>query len=251
MTCLMSIPIKNFFLWDVVLRMENPSGIIKTVPNYPYLEVSFMNDFDKNEITNLLNEIFSSKAIESDSIPDIDLYMDQVTTFIESKMSSLKRKHEDKMLTKTMINNYTKEGILFPPLLKKYTKNHIKMLVMIYYFKQILSINDVKAILKPLSDKLNLTGSKETKNSGKKNTNEADFEFIDKLYGTFIYFEESERNELQNALNDIMDRIEGIDSDMFDRSRILLVITDLVLQAHMRKALAEKLIDTYFASDEE
>jgi len=44
-----------------------------------------MKNFDKNEIEGLLFDFFSSKAIESDTIPDIDLYMDQVTTFIEGK----------------------------------------------------------------------------------------------------------------------------------------------------------------------
>ncbi len=210
-----------------------------------------MKNFDKNEIEGLLFDFFSSKAIESDTIPDIDLYMDQVTTFIEGKMGSLKRKNEDKMLTKTMINNYTKEGILFPPVLKKYTKNHIKMLVMIYYCKQVLSINDVKAILKPLSDNIKPPDSKEGKSNGKKNTESVDLDFLEKLYETFLSIEESKRNEFQIAMTDMMNRIETIDEELFNRSWVLLMVIDLVLQAHMRKAMAEKLIDTYIATDEE
>ncbi|HBN86221.1 MAG TPA: hypothetical protein DDZ89_20550 [Clostridiales bacterium] len=232
----------------VLLRIKNLSCIIKILPLFRGF---FMKNFDKNEIEGLLFDFFSSKAIESDTIPDIDLYMDQVTTFIEGEMGSLKRKNEDKMLTKTMINNYTKEGILFPPVLKKYTKNHIKMLVMIYYCKQVLSINDVKAILKPLSDNIKPPDSKEGKSNGKKNTESVDLDFLEKLYETFLSIEESKRNEFQIAMTDMMNRIETIDEELFNRSWVLLMVIDLVLQAHMRKAMAEKLIDTYIATDEE
>ena len=72
-----------------------------------------MTNFDRNEIIKIFEETFGCKSIDPDSIPDIDLYVDQVTTFIENRLGSLKRNDEDKMLTKTMINNYTKEGILF------------------------------------------------------------------------------------------------------------------------------------------
>ena len=42
--------------------------------------------------------------IKPEEIPNIDLYMDQVTTFMEKNLSSTKRYEEDKILTKTMIN---------------------------------------------------------------------------------------------------------------------------------------------------
>lgn len=217
-----------------------------------------MEGFDRNEILTLLNDIFSYKAIDANSIPDIDLYMDQVTTLIESKMNSLKRKHEDKMLTKTMINNYTKEGILFSPVMKKYTKNHIKMLVMIYYFKQVLSMNDIKAILKPVSDKhmqqeakTNTGKGGDNKASGKKTSEPVQDDFIEKLYDTFIYLEEFERNNFQDTMNDMMDRIEKVGEDLTNRSSVFMMIVDLVLQAQVRKTMAEKLIDTYFAIEED
>ena len=209
-------------------------------------------DATKEEyIRGLIDDLKDVKYIMPDDIPNIDLYMDQVTTFMDKHLKSSKRYSEDKLLTKTMINNYTKEGILFPPVLKKYTKNHIKMLVMIYYCKQVLSINDVKAILKPLSDNIKPPDSKEGKSNGKKNTESVDLDFLEKLYETFLSIEESKRNEFQIAMTDMMNRIETIDEELFNRSWVLLMVIDLVLQAHMRKAMAEKLIDTYIATDEE
>ena len=46
--------------------------------------------------------------IQPEEIPSIRLYMDQVTTFIEERLAPLKRRPQDKLLTKTMINNYAK-----------------------------------------------------------------------------------------------------------------------------------------------
>ena len=86
----------------------------------------------------LLNSILSSisriEYVKPNDIPNIELYMDQVTTFMEKELSSTKRYEEDKILTKTMINNYAKNNLLPPPVKKKYSKEHILMLIFIYYF---------------------------------------------------------------------------------------------------------------------
>lgn len=91
--------------------------------------------------------------IRPDSIPDIDLYMDQVTTFMDTNLKKSKRHDADKILTKTMINNYAKNDLLPPPLKKKYSKNHLLVLIYIYYLKNILSINDIQTLLAPLTNK--------------------------------------------------------------------------------------------------
>ena len=71
--------------------------------------------------------------IDPETIPNIDLYMDQVTTFMDSNLQDSKRRSQDKILTKTMINNYAKNNLLPPPIRKKYSKDHILMLIFIYY----------------------------------------------------------------------------------------------------------------------
>ena len=57
------------------------------------------------------------------------------------------------VLTKTMINNYAKNNLLPPPVKKKYSKEHMIVLIFIYYFKNILSISEIQAMLNPLTDK--------------------------------------------------------------------------------------------------
>lgn len=91
--------------------------------------------------------------IKPEEIPNIDLYMDQVTTFMDEHLKSSKRYEEDKLLTKTMINNYTKNNLLPPPNKKKYSKEHMLLLLFIYYFKNILSISDIQNIFGPLTER--------------------------------------------------------------------------------------------------
>lgn len=106
----------------------------------------------------LLNSILQSfdriEHIDAADIPNIDLYMDQVTTFMDQHMRATTRNpEEDKILTKTMINNYAKNDLLPPPVKKKYSKEHVLMLIFIYYFKGILSIGDIQELLKPVTDR--------------------------------------------------------------------------------------------------
>ena len=101
---------------------------------------------DKNQI----KEIFENRSYQKDlmlsDIPDINLYIDQITTLFENKLGDSKRTQDDKILTKTMVNNYSKEGILRPVKGKKYDKEHILQMSMIYLMKQTLSIQDIKKI---------------------------------------------------------------------------------------------------------
>ena len=107
---------------------------------------------------NLLNSIMESLSrieyIRPEDIPDIELYMDQVTTFMDSRLRATTRNPGDnKVLTKTMINNYAKNDLLPPPIRKKYSREHVLLMIFIYYFKGVMSINDIQVLLKPITDK--------------------------------------------------------------------------------------------------
>ena len=106
---------------------------------------------------NLLESIIQSLErfdhIKSKDIPNMDLYMDQVTTLMEENLASAARHgNDDKILTKTMINNYAKNDLLPAPIKKKYSKEHILVLILIYYFKGILSIGDIQKLFAPLNE---------------------------------------------------------------------------------------------------
>ena len=70
---------------------------------------------------------------------------------MDEHLHSSKRFEDDKILTKTMINNYTKNDLLPPSFKKKYSKEHMILLIFIYYFKNFLTISDIKGILDPIS----------------------------------------------------------------------------------------------------
>lgn len=101
----------------------------------------------------ILKEFTELDYVHPEDIPNIDLYVDQVTTFIESQLSSMKRNEDEKILTKTMINNYTKNHVLPSPDKKKYSRDHVLMLILIYYLKSFLSIKDIQILLEPVTEK--------------------------------------------------------------------------------------------------
>ncbi len=111
----------------------------------------------------------SVQFLHTEDIPDIDLYMDQVTTFMEQKLASMTRDPEnDKILTKTMINNYAKMGLLIPPVKKKYSREHMIYLLMIYYMKNFLTTGDIDKILKPLKEGCAASAAKDGKSGAVK-----------------------------------------------------------------------------------
>ena len=106
----------------------------------------------------LLNSIIQSlnriHHIKPEELPNIDLYMDQVTTFMEQRLRSATRNpNEDKILTKTKINNYAKNDLLPSPNKKKYSREHILLLIFIYYMKGVMSISDIQELFSPLNEK--------------------------------------------------------------------------------------------------
>ena len=72
-------------------------------------------------LADMLHKLAKLDYIRPGEIPNIDLYMDQVTTFMDTHLEATKRNEEDKILTKTMINNYAKNNLLPPPVKKKYS----------------------------------------------------------------------------------------------------------------------------------
>lgn len=113
----------------------------------------------KETIRKIIEDMGNIDYIKPEDIPNIPLYMDQVTTFMESQLGVMKRYPEDKILTKTMINNYAKNDLIPPPDKKKYSREHVLLLIFIYYLKNILSINDIQTLLGPITDKyFNSTG---------------------------------------------------------------------------------------------
>lgn len=108
---------------------------------------------NENLLASIMDSIDKFGYLKASDIPNMELYMDQVTTLMENGLAKASRQsEEDKILTKTMINNYVKNDLLPPPNKKKYSKEHILMLIFIYYYKGILSIGDIRTLLTPMNE---------------------------------------------------------------------------------------------------
>lgn len=188
---------------------------------------------------NLLNSIIESlgriQHIQTEDIPNIDLYMDQVTTFMESRLRNTTRNpEEDKILTKTMINNYAKNDLLPPPVKKKYSKEHILLLIFIYYYKGILSISDIQTLLKPITEKYFHTN---------KDLN------LSAVYEEVFSLEEGEIADLQENIIKKFTTSQTTFQDAPEEDREVLqlfsFISMLSYDVYVKKLLIEKMIDSF------
>ena len=199
-----------------------------------------MNDQNKEFINSLLKKLVKLNYIKPNDVPNINLYMDQVTTFMDEHLSDIKRHEDDKILTKTMINNYTKNNLLPAPVKKKYSKEHIYILTFIYYLKNILYINDIQKILNPLTDRFFDTDTKPN---------------LDSIYNEIYLLEKNQIDLLSkdvikksemanNSFNDVEDEEEREFLQLF--SLVCLLSFDV----YMKKNIIENLIDDFSTKHE-
>ena len=187
-------------------------------------------------INHVLEEI---ESFNIDDIPNIDLYMDQVTTYLNGKFNTSKRHDDDKLLTKTMINNYAKSRLLPPPEKKKYSKDHMIILILIFFFKNVISINDIQTIVTPLlKDYYN---NDDIPNSLEDVTNA----FLNRVQKSDLI--EPLIKEFKNSQN-IFGDLESSDRESIET---IGLIATLSYDMYIRKRLIEKLIDSLPSSKED
>ena len=193
---------------------------------------------EKEMMSSIFAKIAELDYIKPDEIPNIDLYMDQVTTFMEENLASTKRHEDDKILTKTMINNYAKNDLLPPPVRKKYSREHMLLLIFIYYFKGILSISDIQTVLKPITDRF-FAG-----NEGLK---------LETIYNEVFSLE---REEVEVMKQDVVRKYHKAQETFSDAAtedqeflQTFSFICMLSFDVYVKKMLIEKLIDSCSAKE--
>ena len=85
-----------------------------------------------------------------DELPNIDLYIDQLVSFLEQYLAGYIKndnEKEEKIITKTMINNYVKHKAIKPPVNKKYNKEHMASLFVIFILKEVYSIHEIEKLI--------------------------------------------------------------------------------------------------------
>jgi hypothetical protein len=178
-------------------------------------------------INELIDQLGLENNLQIDDIPEIDLYMDQVIQLFENKFSGSKRNEEEKVLTKTMINNYAKGKLFFPIKNKKYSKEHILIISLIYQLKGALSIGDIKTTLAGVNEKVV--------------NEEMD---IESFYSSYLNIHtknaESFHEELQLHTEEVNGEIGNMEDPNLEK---ILLIASLANISNMYRRAAEKLID--------
>ncbi|GAB4072846.1 DUF1836 domain-containing protein [Barrientosiimonas marina] len=178
----------------------------------------------------LAESLHLNHYLRPDDIPDLNLYMDQVIQLFERQFDNTTRYPDDKVLTKTMINNYAKGKLFFPVENKKYTKEHLLLISMIYQMKGALSISDVKTALNQLNYKVTDEG----------------FD-LQQFYEQYLQLLDDNVNKFSEAIQDqqqevsqTLDKAEGPDRAYLEQLLLIAVFT--AMSNYYRRA-AEKLVD--------
>lgn len=163
-------------------------------------------------------------TIHEADIPTIDLYMDQVIQLFDATYSESLRNEEEKVLTKTMINNYAKGKLFIPIKNKKYSKDHIMMISLIYQLKGALSIKDIKSVLEPINEKIDTE----------------DFP-LEKFYH---YWVKLQQKNAQNFLEEMKSHeIEVENQETEETDKLILLIASLSNMSNAYRKAAELLVD--------
>ena len=195
-----------------------------------------MDDKFLNELIEYLKNLHH---VHASQLPSLDLYMDQVTGFMEEHLAPMRRYEEDKALTKTMINNYAKNKILPTPAGKRYTKNHMLVLLFIYYYKSMLSLSDIATILRPLNENYFNSRTKP--------------QLKDIYEEVFSYA----NVEMQNVMEDVKTRYEKAQGSFSEKDpsfqnlsgeerqelRNFFYLSLLAFDVYLKKQLMEKIVD--------
>ena len=168
----------------------------------------------------------------------IDLYMDQVIQLFESKFADSKRNDEEKVLTKTMINNYAKGKLIFPIKNKKYSKEHLILMSLIYQLKGSLSINDIQVTL----DGINKRIIKE------------DIE-LDSFYTSYLTLSKKNvadfNKDIDERVKDVMEEVTKMEDRHSPYLEQVLMISSLVHMSNLYRKVAEKLVDEIVVEKDE
>ncbi|HSP23268.1 MAG TPA: DUF1836 domain-containing protein [Planococcus sp. (in: firmicutes)] len=175
-----------------------------------------------------LDNLALEKQVLAEDIPKIELYIDQVIQLFEEVFADAKRNSEEKILTKTMINNYAKGKLFYPIQNKKYSRNHIMLVSLIYQMKSVLSINDVKKVLDGINEK---AMQKEWD--------------LESFYASFLKLQQSNVEIFKDIFHKQSEEAARQARGMEDAEELeeVLLIASLVHTSNLYRRAAEKMVD--------
>ena len=180
----------------------------------------------KEELYLIVSDAVNESELKSNEIPSIDLYVDQILNLVQAKLELGSERYHENRLTKTMINNYSKDSIITPIKGKKYNKEQILQILTVYSLKNNISIGEIKRLL-----------------GGAYATDGFDGNSLESLYDRYMAIKQDNRAFSQNVLDDIIDT-NGLDvSDDID---YITAICTLVSLSAQLKNVAKAMIDAKY-----
>ncbi len=198
---------------------NNSSNLEHNTPT----EVLYDFETIKFNIEEIIQELINTNTLDISNIPNIDLYVDQLTTFIEDNLYS----NKENQLTKPMINNYCKNKVIPPAEKKKYTKTHLLLLIIMYNTKSVLSLPDIEKIFNSFT------------------VADTDASSIVEYYN---YVTETMHSLNLNLSTHVLTSYENIHSSSFNdkpKSELAILATQLAMEANVKKMLSEVIIEKY------
>lgn len=181
---------------------------------------------DQNKLYDIATDALNESELKSCEIPTIDLYVDQILNLVTEKLHEGSVRYHDRQLTKTMINNYSKDGLITPVKGKKYTKEQIVQMLTIYTLKSTLSIGEIKRILNGAYEMPDFDGAQ-----------------LAKLYDRHIDIKAENRKMAMETLDRIVER-ETLNVD--DTLDYLTAIGALISLSAQLKQMAQAMLDERF-----
>ncbi|MFQ8705380.1 MAG: DUF1836 domain-containing protein [Thomasclavelia sp.] len=176
---------------------------------------------EKLELIEIIDKVVNKSDLKASDIPSLDLYMDQIMTLFEEHLQDNKRYAKDKLLTKTMINNYTKAGVIKPVKGKKYTKEQIIGMLLIYNLKNTITIQEIKHILEPIYN---------------------NDDSLEDIYKQFIEIKKVQDNELKPL---VLKTINNFNLDINNDDQRLIIIMALASLSNQLTNIIQGIIDNY------
>lgn len=182
------------------------------------------------KLEDLLAELNLENNIALEDIPEIDLYMDQVIQLFEKNFGSSTRNEDEKVLTKTMVNNYAKGKLFFPIKNKKYSKEHLILISLIYQLKGGLSIQDIKQTLGGINQR----------------TESGDFP-LGQFYQSYLNLHEKNieifNEDALKTEQEVKREVKRLEAEDAEELENVLLIASLINLSNFYRRTAEKLVD--------
>ena len=181
---------------------------------------------DKRELDAVIADALNDSELKAEEIPAIDLYVDQIINLVADKQKEGSPRFLEKQLTKTMINNYSKDGVITPVKGKKYTKEQILQILTVFSLKSTLSIGEIKRML-----------------GGAYAIEGFDAKALEAMYSRYMQIKDDNR-EYAKAIIDVM--IDGHGLDIEKDEDFLAAISGIVSMSLFLENVAHAMIDAKY-----